>query len=167
MEMFGAWAHPVQASTLVEQGYVRCMGTPKNLNPEPLFKCSSPKHTAQDKARLLSALDRSYSNFVENIQNTAFHFARAFHKVFGMNVPCQILSFLGRNTLFLWVKVGIGLGSYENNRHFTPEERFDFRDPEVSDAFEGVPVVYGVADDKNLAVLVAKTSQFCVLMLQK
>ena len=84
-----------------------------------------------------------------------------------MYVPCKFLSFLGRNTIILRIEVGIGLGSYEDNRNFTPEELFDFRDPEVSDAFERVPVVYGVADHKHLTVLVAETSQFCVLMLQK
>ena len=78
--------------------------------------------------------------------------------MFGMNVPRKFVPFLGRNTILLWVEVGVGLGSYEDHRNLTSEELFDFRDPEVSDAFEGVPIVYRVADDKHLAILAAETS---------
>ena len=147
--MLGAWAHLI------------------NLNLEPFIKWSCPKHTAKDKARPLPTFNCSNSNFVKHVQNTTFHFARAFHEMFGTNGPCQFLPFLGRNTIRLQIKVGIGLSCHEDNPNLTSEELFDFRDPEVSDAFEGVPVVYGITDDKNLAVLVAETSQFRVLMLQK
>ena len=147
--MLGAWVHL------------------NDLNPEPFITCSSPKHTTKYKARPFPTFNRSNSNFVKDVQNTTFHFARAFNEMFGTNVPRKVVSFLGRNSILLRVEVGIGLGSYEDNRHFTSEELFDFRDPEVSDAFEWVPVVDGVTDDKHLAVLVTETSQFSVLMLQK
>ena len=147
--MLGAWVHLI------------------DLNPEPFIKCSSPKHTTKDKARPLPTFNCSNSNFVKNVQNTTFYLARTFHKMFSVYIPCKFLPFLGRNTVLLWVEVRIGLGSYEDNRNFTPEELFDFRDPEVSDAFEGVPIVYGITDDKHLAVFVAETPQFRVLVLQK